>query len=222
MFHTLFVFPFLISLLILATQVITSYRFSNGHGSPTWTQFQCIGNESRLEDCYYNTGVCQGYNTYTANFAIVGLKCEGDVIPPSNLFFLLFASFLMHIIYALKRSFEVSFSLWFPADNCAENSIRLNGPNGINTEEGRIELCSNGVWGTVGSTNFGYKDGRAACRQLQYGAPGNVSPFKYSYIHTCRPTHIHYACMHSTIMYAYPAPFCVQIIHVALMTRLSF
>ena len=108
--HTLF-FPFLISLLLSATQVITSYRFSNGHGSPTWTQFQCVGNESRLEDCYYNTGVCQGYNTYTANFAIVGLKCEGDVIPPSNLFFLLFASFLMHIIYALKHSFEVSFFL---------------------------------------------------------------------------------------------------------------
>lgn len=60
----------------------------------------------------------------------------------------------------------------FTLDGCTEGAIRLNGPNGANTEEGRIELCSNGAWGTVGSDDFGYKDGRAACRQLQYGSPG--------------------------------------------------
>lgn len=67
------------AIFITATQIVTSYRFTNGHGSPTWTNFGCIGNESALVDCSYNTGVCGAYNTITAMFAIVGLKCEGDV-----------------------------------------------------------------------------------------------------------------------------------------------
>ena len=41
------------------------------------------------------------------------------------------------------------------------------------------------------------------------------------YIHAGSHTY-HYACMHNTIMYAYSAPFCVQIIHVALMTDSAF
>jgi deleted-in-malignant-brain-tumors protein 1 len=63
-----------------ATQVITSYRFNNGHGSPTWTNFDCFGNESTLAACNHEVSVCQAYNTITATFAIVGLKCEGDVV----------------------------------------------------------------------------------------------------------------------------------------------
>lgn len=67
----------------VATQV-TSYRFNNGHGSPTWTKFQCYGNESALSDCPYTNSICEAYNTATANFAIVGLKCEGEIVTASE------------------------------------------------------------------------------------------------------------------------------------------
>lgn len=59
--------------------------------------------------------------------------------------------------------------------NCSDGDIRLVGPNGANTVEGRIELCTNGAWGNVINDNFGLKDAIVACRQLGY-----VSPSKFN------------------------------------------
>ena len=90
-------------------------------------------------------------------FAIVGLKCEGDVA----------GMFLM--------DGPLQHSLSFPLGNCSDGDIRLVGPNGANTVEGRIELCTNGAWGNVINDNFGLKDAIVACRQLGY-----VSPSKFN------------------------------------------
>lgn len=71
-------------------------------------------------------------------------------------------------------------SLFF-IGNCSDGDIRLIGPNGANTVEGRIELCTNGAWGNVINDNFGLKDAIVACRQLDY-----ISPSKYNTNIVCK------------------------------------
>ena len=50
------------------------------------------------------------------------------------------------------------------ADDCDEGDIRLAGGN--TTNEGRVEVCLNGVWGTVCHNQWTTEDARVACRQL--------------------------------------------------------
>ena len=59
----------------------------------------------------------------------------------------------------------------FLIGNCITGSMRLVGPNGPNKVEGRVEYCSNGVWGTVTRYGFDVKDAHVACRKLGYQQP---------------------------------------------------
>ena len=47
---------------------------------------------------------------------------------------------------------------------CNHSDIRL--VDGQNSNEGRVEICIDGVWGSVCDDNWDYKDASVACRQL--------------------------------------------------------
>ena len=55
--------------------------------------------------------------------------------------------------------------------SCTHGAVRLVG--GQLSNEGRVEICINGVWGTVCHSSWDDNDARVVCRQL--GFPVGVS-----------------------------------------------
>ena len=54
----------------------------------------------------------------------------------------------------------------FPIALCTEGAVRL--VNGSTPAEGRVEVCLNGVWGTVTDDAFSNTDAKVVCRQLNF------------------------------------------------------
>ena len=50
--------------------------------------------------------------------------------------------------------------------NCTTGDIRLTG--GSNEYEGRVEYCTNGVWGSICDSGWDNREASAVCRQLGY------------------------------------------------------
>ena len=53
---------------------------------------------------------------------------------------------------------------------CTNGDIRLRG--GMNSSEGRVEICDNNRWGTVCDDLWGPLDANVACGQLGFASTG--------------------------------------------------
>ena len=72
--------------------------------------------------------------------------------------------FLLHEVHVTN----FKSSLYCTADSsCTDGSIRLTGES--SEDEGRVEVCGGGLWGTVcGGGRWDYNDAAVVCRQLGY------------------------------------------------------
>ena len=67
------------------------------------------------------------------------------------------------------KQFLVSIS---GSSNCTVGAVRL--VNRSSEREGRVEICYNGVWGTVCDYGWDQVDASVVCTELGYGQPGRV------------------------------------------------
>lgn len=56
-------------------------------------------------------------------------------------------------------------------NNCTEGEIRL--ANNSTESEGRVEICVNGLWGTMCPNNTSTLDVKTICKQLGFSEYGN-------------------------------------------------
>ena len=49
---------------------------------------------------------------------------------------------------------------------CSENEVRLM--DGLTPDDGRVEICLNGLWGSVCDDDWDYRDAHVVCQQLGY------------------------------------------------------
>ena len=124
-----------------------SYHFTEGYLNAHVRDVNCSGSEDSIFDCSYNQLTDYSCGQYD----------DASVICQRKFIIQYCRLTLADIVNDVQNS------------NCSSGDIRLTG--GSNAYEGRVELCINGVWGSVCDSGWDDREAHAVCRQL--GHRGN-------------------------------------------------
>jgi len=139
---------------------VRAYRHGYVSGSlsiPIWLdEVGCTTRDRYLSDCYH-----YGWGFHDCSHSEdAGVVCAG-------------ASLLPHFM----DMYRICIFNVFTDEHCTEGDIRLM--DGINNNEGRVEVCHNNTWGTVCDDSWSINDGIVVCHQLglQYVAISTGASF---------------------------------------------
>ena len=74
-------------------------------------------------------------------------------------------------MFQLCRSFKMTLLI----TDCAHGDVRLVQTQNYHSWRGRIEVCFNGVWGTITDDAYDSREARVICRQLGYSDLGKYT-----------------------------------------------
>ena len=120
-------------------------HFQKGYGPIQIDEVQCIGNESTLLSCQHNTS----HNCIHSEDA--GVTCQGKQL------------WSQHHVTCLLPCYYI-------LGVCIDGDVRLVGTP--SNKQGRVEVCANGMWGTVCDRFWGKMDAKVVCRQLGFPYQG--------------------------------------------------
>ena len=75
---------------------------------------------------------------------------------------IIYSGLVSSIVYSDENSL-------IPIAPCTQGDVRLIGSN---SDQGRVEVCNNGDWGTVCDDEFGLSEASVVCRQLGFSDVG--------------------------------------------------
>lgn len=141
--------------------VITDGRFNKSNVRSSLSTFSCDASSSVLLQCNSTMKGSSCYISVSKCSTEVGLRCHSKLI-------------LLIISYYLKTIF---INCWYFADSvtgsCTDGQTRL--VNGTLAQEGRVEVCLNGIWGSICQSGFGQDDAYVICKELGYNGPCKYS-----------------------------------------------
>ena len=132
----------------------------------------CTGSEASLFSCTHTTS----HNC--AHTQDAGVQCvPREFIACFQILFIFFLSLLHSYLFVsspffIFLSFFTSFLLLyaFPCAGCTHGTVRLKG--GMYSFEGRVEVCVNGLWGTVCHDSWSSADAALGCKYFGYSTYG--------------------------------------------------
>ena len=76
------------------------------------------------------------------------------------------------LIHYTNKHIRVFYDMFAASPQCfSTGNVRLVG--GASSNEGRVEVCVNGMWGTVTNYRWNSREATVVCKQLGYQNPGD-------------------------------------------------
>ena len=138
--------------------IIDDGRFGT---TPNVSSFQYINCTGSTNPNSFSTCTVEDTCTSTCAYPL-GIRCQSK--PP--IIILLY----LHSLFSLTD---------LPASPCVSGAVRLS--DGLIQQEGRVEYCLNGVFGSVCDVGFDKKAALVVCKQLGYGIGGKTGVYYISF-----------------------------------------
>ena len=137
--------------------------FGEGTGPVLFANLNCDGTESTLSDCTYSSYY------FTISHSDAGVRCNRVAVTSKSL----------NDLKCIQRNVYQRYGLLVQS-GCSNGDVRLM--NGTAPNEGRVEICYSGVWGSVCDSSWDSSDAVIVCRQMGFRRISKVHINHYSLI----------------------------------------